>query len=251
MNPDHRRSRVVLDAALDALATTFRGMIARPDEHNCPCHWGSAQDLAQLKVPDVELPPDLLRRTWQAADWTDYASVLRRILPQFTKALVNGLIEPLSPFGMESAGRCFARGRWQDWPTAQATAVREFLHAWWNHTLTDSEPAVPGHQVLALAAEASATLNPWLATWETLTHPVATQHLAEAVAYWEHDLLADQLPWDAWENEEQTRTELTAWLVRHAPGRLRAHGVSDELLNPIRLIGLTGSACWQDPHSSG
>ncbi|RSO09976.1 hypothetical protein DMH26_00265 [Streptomyces sp. WAC 05379] len=38
-HPARRR----LSAALGNLAVTFRGMTARPDEHNCECHWGSAQ----------------------------------------------------------------------------------------------------------------------------------------------------------------------------------------------------------------
>ncbi|MBT2232269.1 hypothetical protein [Nonomuraea sp. NEAU-A123] len=61
-SPDQTPARLRLDAALADLAVTFRGMTARPDEHNCPCHWGSAENLALLKVPDVELYPDLLRR---------------------------------------------------------------------------------------------------------------------------------------------------------------------------------------------
>ena len=62
MNLDQTPERLRLDAALNRMAVTFRGMTARPDENNCECHWGSAEDLAQLKVPDVELDPDLLRR---------------------------------------------------------------------------------------------------------------------------------------------------------------------------------------------
>ena len=54
---------------------------------------GSAEELAQLKVPDVELDPDLLCRTWRASDWDDHASVLRRILPQLATVLVKGLVE--------------------------------------------------------------------------------------------------------------------------------------------------------------
>ncbi|MFE2037676.1 hypothetical protein ACFXBB_31415 [Streptomyces scopuliridis] len=68
MNLDQPRARLRLDAALDGLAATFRGMTAHPDEHNCECHWGSAEDLAQLKLPDTDLDPDLLQRTWQAID---------------------------------------------------------------------------------------------------------------------------------------------------------------------------------------
>jgi hypothetical protein len=39
--------------------------------------------------------------------------------------------------------RDFALGHWQQWPAEQAAAVEEFLHAWWAHTLTDPDPAVP------------------------------------------------------------------------------------------------------------
>jgi hypothetical protein len=249
MNLDPSRARLRLDAALDGLADTFRGMTAHPDEHNCECHWGSSEDLAQLKVPDTELDPDLLRRTWQATDWGDHASVLRRILPQFAAALVSGLVEPL--IGMAEAGRAFALGHWQQWPTEQAAAVGEFLRAWWTYTLSDPDPAVPAYEVLALCAEASGTLSPWLRTWEALTDPVADQHLAQAATQWEYDLLGDELPWGVWENGEQMRAELTAWLLRHAPTRLRALGVPEELLHRVLLLAVTGPDRWQDPRWPG
>ncbi|WP_236583646.1 hypothetical protein [Streptomyces sp. MBT53] len=244
MNPDQPSARPGLTAALDGLAAVFGGMTAHPDEHNCECHWGSAEELAQLKVPDTELDLDLLDRTWRAPDWSDHASVLRRILPQLATALVKGSIE--THFGSAEVGRSFARGHWQQWPTAQAEAVRAFLHAWWADTLTDPDPAVPAYEVLALITEASATLTPWLTTWETLTGRPADDHLAEAATKWEYDLLGDQLPWDSWENEEETRAELTTWLVRTAPARLRTHGASEELLHRIRLLGLTGDDRWEE-----
>ncbi|NUK12999.1 hypothetical protein HRW18_34570, partial [Streptomyces lunaelactis] len=92
MNVDQTPRPCRLDVALERLDATFRGMTAHPDERNCECHWGSAEELALLKVPDVELDPDLLRRTWQASDWDDSPSVMRRILPQFAAALVTGLV---------------------------------------------------------------------------------------------------------------------------------------------------------------
>jgi hypothetical protein len=238
-----------LDAALDGLAVTFRGMTARPDESNCTCHWGSAEDLALLRTPDVELYPDLLDRTWRASDWDDCGAVLRRVLPQLSRALVGGLVEPWS--GMHEVGRWFAIGHWERWPADHAGPVREFLDAWWVHTLTDPDPAVPAYELLALVAEASGTLTPWLATWEALEHPQATGHLARAADRWEYDLLGDELPWDAWHDGEGMRGELTAWLVRHAAVRLRAHGAPEELLHRIRLLGVTGPARWQDPHWPG
>ncbi|OEJ28604.1 hypothetical protein AR457_33265 [Streptomyces agglomeratus] len=246
-NHDATRARLRLDGALGTLADTFRGMTARSDENQCACHWGSAEELARLKVPDLELDPDLLRRTWQAGDWDDHGAVLRRILPQFARALVSGLVEPFS--GMDEVGHSFACGRWQQWPPQQSAAVWEFLRAWWARTLTETRPSVPVHEVLALCAEASATLTPWLATWEALAHPMADRHLAEAVAHWEYDLLMDEHPWEVWRgNEEELCSELAAWLARHASARLRARNAPEEFLHRVRLIGLTGTDRWEDPH---
>ncbi|MGW9449689.1 hypothetical protein [Streptomyces sp. NPDC055632] len=251
MDVDGTPARIRLDRALDGLAVTFRGMTARSDEVQCDCHWGGAEELALLKVPDVVLDPDLLRRTWTAPDWRDHGAVLRRVLPQFAGALVTG--RERSGFRMYEAGRAFARGEWSRWPERQAGAVREFLHAWWAGTLTDPAPAVPAHELLELCAEASGTLGPWLAAWEALDEDVADRHLAEAAEHWEYDLLGDELPWRTREeeNEELFRTGLAAWLVRHAPVRLGPSGVHEDLLHRVRLMGLTGPARWEDPHWPG
>lgn len=243
---EHPPASPRLSAALHELAVTFRGMTARPDEHNCECHWGSRQELAQLKQPDTELEPDLLRRTWEALDWTNHASVLHRILPQFANALVGGLVESHS--GLARAGRSLAFGGWQTWPDAHAAAVREFLAAWWVHSLTDPAPAIPAHRLLAFLAEASGRLDPWLHTWEELSDPIADQYLAEAVDHWSYHLLTDALPWNTYDDEDATRAELTAWLIRHAPERLRAHGADGKLRHRVRLLALTGPERWDDPH---
>ncbi|MEV0353853.1 hypothetical protein AB0H88_49595 [Nonomuraea sp. NPDC050680] len=132
---------------------------------------------------------------------------------------------------MEEIGRSFVRGQWRDWPAEQVAAIWAFLHAWWMYSLTTSEIAVPAYEVFVVCAEASGTLDPWLATWEAVAHPLADQRLAEAVAHWEPDLLADRLPWDAWDEEEDKRATLFAWLVRHAPARLRARGASEKLVH--------------------
>ncbi|MFI1716339.1 hypothetical protein [Streptomyces litmocidini] len=247
-NVDDSPARLRLDRALDHLSVVLRGMTAREDEVQCDCHWGGEEELARLKAPDVELDPDLLRRTWTAPDWSDHGAVLRRVLPQLARALVGGSGEPVS--GMAEVGASFARGRWQEWPAPQAAAVEEFLHAWWAHALTDPEPAVPVHGLLALCTEASATPGPWLAVWEGLDDEVADRHLAETAGRWEYDLLDDRLPWNGWrlDDEEAVRSELAAWLVRHVPARLRARDGHEELLHRVRLLGLTGPARWEDPH---
>ncbi|MFI8516735.1 hypothetical protein ACIGEZ_02705 [Streptomyces sp. NPDC085481] len=247
---DTTPARRRLDRALDGLAVTFRGATARADEVQCDCHWGDPEELAQLKVPDTELAPDLLRRTWRAPDWADHGAVLRRVLPQFARSLADGPVDPA--FDMEEVGRAFLRARWLQWPADQSAAVREFLDAWWAHGLTAPDPAVPVHHLLVLCAEASGTLTPWLAAWEALDDDTADRHLSEAAAHWEWDLLGDELPWHAWEvDEEALRAELAAWLARHAPARLRRRGASEDLLNRVRLIGLPAPARWDDPRMPG
>lgn len=250
MTPSGRTpSRLRLDTALHGLALTFRGMTAVPDEDNCECHWGSAEDLAQLKTPDAELDPDLLRRTWQAIDWRDHGAVLRRILPQFAAALVAGAVEPL--FDMGDVGQSFGRGRWQRWSGDQAAAVEEFLHAWWADSLVAPDAAVPAYEVFALCAEASSTVTPWLDVWAVTVHPTADRRLVEAVREWEYDLLGGKLPWYAWDHDEKRVGELSAWLAEHAPARLGSQGAPQELHHQVRLLGLPEPARWEDPHWPG
>ncbi|MES4890258.1 hypothetical protein [Streptomyces sp. NPDC096012] len=247
-HPARRR----LGAALDDLDVTFRGMTAHPDEHNCECHWGSSQEISLLKTPDAELEPDLLRRTWQAVDWTDHAAVLRRILPQFARALVAGRAAPR--YEPEEAGASFARGRWQQWPEDHAGAVREFLHAWWEQSLTDPHAVVPAHRVFVLCAEASGSVGPWLAQWEERTGHLSDRRLAEAAAKWEYELLGDSLPWTVgWydHDAEEMRARLVAWLLGPGASRLRESGAPADLQHRIRLLGLDGEARWTDPHWPG
>ncbi|WP_406389570.1 hypothetical protein [Streptomyces sp. NBC_00887] len=246
---DRTPARLRLDAALHGLTGTFRGMTAAPDEDNCECHWGSAEDLARLKTPDVVLDPDLLRRTWQAIDWRDHGAVLRRILPQFATALVGGQVEPI--FDMGDVGQSFGRGRWQRWPGDQAAAVREFLHAWWADSLTAPDTVVPAHDVFALCAEASGTVTPWLAVWDRENRPTADRRLVEAVDQWEFDLLGGKLPWYAWDHDEKRIIELSNWLADRAPARLSSQGAPEEMHHWVRLLGLPGPARWEDPHWPG
>ncbi|MFE7529140.1 hypothetical protein ACFU7Y_25980 [Kitasatospora sp. NPDC057542] len=109
-------------------------------------------------MPGVELDPGLLRRTWQIPGWSDRGAVLRRILPPLACAVVDSRSES---FGYrDEIGVSLAHGRWQEWAEEQATAVREFLHAFRAHSLVTSAPATHPHQTLVLCAEASGELRP-------------------------------------------------------------------------------------------
>ncbi|MGW8507633.1 hypothetical protein [Streptomyces sp. CLCI03] len=178
--------------------------------------------------------------------------MLRRVLPQFARVLTGGL--GAYAYDIDKVGISFHRAAWQQWPAPQRAAVREFLHAWWAHTLLTPDPAVPVHALLPLCAEASADIGPWLAVWEDLRHPVADRHLTDMIDEWEWDLLEDALPWRSWfvwseEETEDVRTELAAWLVREAPARLRATGAPSELRHVVRLLGLPHADRWEDPHA--
>jgi hypothetical protein len=98
-------------------------MAAHAGERQCECHWGSAEELASLKVPDVELAPDLLRRTVWAMDWDDHASVLRRVLPQLATSMVAGDFD--EDHDLAHLGEWFARSNWMQWSPDQTAAVWE------------------------------------------------------------------------------------------------------------------------------
>ncbi|GAB3932908.1 hypothetical protein GCM10027614_02920 [Micromonospora vulcania] len=193
MTPDRTNVRRRLDTALTGVAVSFQGMTAHPEEYNCECHWGSAEELALLKTPDVPLDGELLRRTYWTTDWDYPQELLRRILPQLTRGIVAGDVDPM--MATTGPGVPFIRGDWQQWPAAQRDAVREFLDAWWRHVLVEPDAKVPAHEALEFLAEATATLTPWLATWaDLLTDPVAQRRLVTAADEWIWDLVCDTHP---------------------------------------------------------
>ncbi|MFY1599076.1 hypothetical protein [Micromonospora sp. WMMD737] len=244
MTPDLTDVNRRLDAALAGVAAAFRGMTAHRRESNCECHWGSAEELALLKTPDAPLDEDLLRRTYWTTDWHYPGPLLRRILPPVTRRLAAGEVESVS--GMDPLARLFVKGRWQDWPAAQRDAVREFLAAWWQHTLVDPGARVPANEALAFVAEVTGQLAPWLDTWtRLLPDPTARRRLVAAADEWSYDLVVDRLPWSSWRDEEDTAClALSMWVLRHAPAALREHDASAELRDLVQLLALPDADRW-------
>ncbi|GAB3180231.1 hypothetical protein FHX75_112114 [Micromonospora palomenae] len=147
--------------------------------------------------------------------------------------------------GTESLGRLFTAGRWQEWPTEQRSALREFLDAWWLHVLVEPDAKVPAHEALTLLAEVTTKLTPWLTLWaELLVDAVARRRLVTAVDEWMYDLLGDALPWSSWHDEDTWCRALSLWVLRHAPAVLREHGASTELYDHVRLLGLPYADRW-------
>ncbi|MGW1060793.1 hypothetical protein [Micromonospora rubida] len=232
-----------LDAALAGVAATFRGMAAHREESNCECHWGSAEELALLKTPDVPLDDELLRRTYWTTDWRYPGPLLRRILPQLTQGIVAGTVDPMA--GMGCLGGLFVVGRSQEWPTAQRDVLREFLDAWWLHVLAEPDAKVPAHDAMTLLAEITMELTPQLTTWaESLTDTVARRRLVTAVDEWMYDLQRDDLPWSSWHDEDTWRPALSLWVLRHAPAALRESDASAELHDQVRRLALPYPDRW-------
>ncbi|MFF8833345.1 hypothetical protein [Streptomyces sp. NPDC015131] len=238
-----------LEAALHRLRLAFAGATARPDESNCPCHWGSEEELDLLKTPDVPLDPDLLHRTWSAPDWHDHAAVTRRILPQFARALVAGECRDDGA----RAGHSLARSGWRRWP--EAPVVGAFLDAWWDRTLQSADPPVPAPEVFEVCLHASGTAAPWLARWERHTGPAADAHLLAAAREWIDDLEHDDFPFPggcwydvpgvyAYDDEEAVVLALNTWLARHARPRLAARGAPRDLLDRLTLLGVPWEWRW-------
>ncbi|MFF8288629.1 hypothetical protein ACF068_05255 [Streptomyces sp. NPDC016309] len=234
-----------LEAALHRVRRAFAGMTARPDESNCPCHWGSEEELRLLKTPDVPLDPDLLHRTWSAPDWRDHAAVTRRVLPQFAEALAAGECDEAG-----RAGRSLAMAGWRTWP--EAPVVRAFLDAWWARTLERDAPPRPAYDVFETCVVASGSVTPWLAAWSRRTDPTADRHLLAAARWWVDDLERDEYPsydvhWD--DDEEELARELSAWLGRHAPARLAALGAEPALVDRLTMLGVPSE--WRRPDEGG
>ncbi|MFI1191938.1 hypothetical protein ACH4T9_01470 [Micromonospora sp. NPDC020750] len=218
-------------------------MTAHWQESNCECHWGSAEELALLKTPDVSLDDELLRRTYFTTDWRYPGPLLRRILPQLTQGIVAGTVEPMG--GMGCLGGLFTAGSRQEWPTAQRDALREFLNAWWLHVLVEPDAKVPAHDALTLLAEITTEVVPWLTIWaESLTVTVARRRLVMAVDEWMYDLLRDDLPWSSWHDEDTWCPALSLWVLRHAPAALREHEAAAELHDQVRLLTLPYADRW-------
>ncbi|MGW1072475.1 hypothetical protein [Streptomyces sp. NPDC002537] len=233
-----------LGAALDRIREVFGGMATHPEESNCECHWGGPEEVALLRTPDAPLDPDLLYRTWHDVGWRDDAALVRRLLPQVAEVLVEGWEK-----GLDWSGLPFWRAKWRDWPGEQADAVREFLHAWWAHTLETDTPPYPAHEVFDMCATASGTVTPWLAQWEVCQDPVADRHLLEVVECWIYDLGGDKLPnsWWCWDdNATAVAHEMNTWLAHHAVPRLSAQNADPDLVQRVRRLGLPLELRWDE-----
>jgi hypothetical protein len=236
-----------LDAAVDRVRTVFAGMTS-PVETGCGmCHL--PEETALLRTPDVELPDDVLRMFAHEVPnhFDDHPAAMRRILPQLAARLATGRFAGLDAYELTG----LARSGWRTWPAEQARAVRAFLEAWWADTVTSDAPPYPVHKVFESCVTAGSTVTPYLAVWagQPLGGP-ADRHLVDCLERWIDDLIGDLtsslFSWWCHPYRDEPLAELQAWLVEHAPPRLRACGADPLLLFRTGLLALPYDERWTE-----
>ncbi|MYW67722.1 hypothetical protein GTY65_27150 [Streptomyces sp. SID8379] len=242
-----------LTAALARVREVFGGATVPADETGCLYCYGES-DIALLHVPDAPLPEDLLWSLFHKVPdhFTDHPAVIRRLLPQFTQHLAYG--GDGGSIGYASCG--LGRTYWPEtWPRRQADAVREFIDAWWDDLLSAGPAAPYGiDDAFSYAACMGGTITPLLERWarDPLGGP-ADAALASACAAWDFDLLEDDYGqsvffWWQWFDRPEPVAEFQAWLVEHAPDRLRAVGADPGLVARIGLLALPYDERWADTY---
>lgn len=179
--------------------------------------------------------------TFEVSDPFDgQVAVMRRLLPQGARGLVMGEMEPL---GIGCHG--LAVLDWRAWPAGRSAAVEAFVVIWWQHVRTAPEPPYEIGEIFALCASVLRSVTPLLDRRHA--SPVADTHLVQCVDRWLEKLLVDDSPfrWFRY-GEEAAVPQLRAWLSRHAPARLRAHG-EHGLAARAELLALPYDARWAHP----
>ncbi|MEJ8643729.1 hypothetical protein WKI68_24875 [Streptomyces sp. MS1.HAVA.3] len=138
-------------------------MTARADEVQCDCHWGSAEELALS--PTRNSTPTCC--TAPGAHPTG-ATTAPCCAASCRSSRASRPSASAHAYAIGHVGISFERGDWQQWPAERSAAVREFLHAWWAHTLRTPDPAVHDELTSWFARHAPARLRAHGASEELL-----------------------------------------------------------------------------------
>jgi hypothetical protein len=227
-----------LIAALAEIDAVFDGCTS-PHEAGCTfCHLPC--EIALLRTPRTQLPDGLLFSFMhkEPGHFTDHDAVLRRLLPQAARAMVDGSMPTMYGHGL-------TRTKWRAWPREQAAAIDAFLDAWWCHTLTDPAPPTAVHDIFDACVTIAGTVGPFLSSWEA-TGEVADRHLVACASFWFEELAEDASPFHLWTDPGQeaiAADELRRWIALDAPRRLRALG-EPGLAKGSELLGLPYDERW-------
>ncbi|MEU0371021.1 hypothetical protein ABZ070_12305 [Streptomyces sp. NPDC006283] len=227
-----------LTTAVDRVRAVFSGMTS-PGETGCGrCHL--PEETALLGVPDVELPGDVLEMFAREVPghFDDHPAAMRRILPQLAERLAARRFGSLNAYDLTGLGR----SGWRTWPGEQRDAIGEFLDAWWADTVSTPLDVSYVLEVFQACVTAGLTVTPYLATWAAQpTGGPADAYLEAFVAWWIEELLWEDTQVISWwcdHTRDEPDAELRAWVLEHAPARLRARGADPLLLFRTGLLAL-------------
>jgi hypothetical protein len=172
---------------------------------------------------------------WMGSTDADrYDDLLKQSMPRIFRLLFAG---ELSGGYSDHLPDRFAEAGWPDWPAPQRDAVNAVLHAWWRATLTHhpTRPAVG--DVLAVLAQLSNDVQPWLDMWSAIGGVPAARQLVELMSMYYI------VPWDALFFDGDAADEaLGRWLLRDGPAILTA--APDREVALARFAGVQEHFAW-------
>lgn len=152
---------MTLQAATQQLYLTFANYSPKAPMDACPCGCISDNDKLKLFSKDLKslTKDDISRYAFKAmSTWGDVGD-FKHFLPR--------IFELMSTTGIDTDTFVILKklddGNWNDWPTTEQDAIRNFLVAWWNN-LTHSKYADLGTELIPIH-KALGTIDPLLHNW--------------------------------------------------------------------------------------
>ena len=207
-----------LATALAGLESAFGPRRDRIDPVEACDHCFDPGDLLVLAGPIQDIPDRLFSRAVSKWGTTTDANVplWRRLAPRILQQLVERRLH----IDETLIARKFGEADWQGWPAQERTAVTELCEAWFQAALT--EPHGPNAvDVLPFVAVMYRDLSHWLAVWSATPGERADEQFAVLASWWLPDLLNGELDLSFSGELPDVAAEMTAWLLVHAPTRLR------------------------------
>jgi hypothetical protein len=221
---------VDLGSAIDGLYGAFAGYSRPVSFEGCSCCWDGRPILPGGSTVAVPAPGG--RRPLHELDAEELSDVAASV------PLTAGTLEVLKhylPRILEIAvgpgfdwpdieivfGRLNYETTWTSWPSAEAVAIRSFLHAFWEDRLC-ADPAaaegVPIDAALCAVGCADPDIGWYLDAWLVIDSPHATDHLEQFLSENAHQLARGRLANAFWTTDQGPARANQRTIVRWAKG---------------------------------
>jgi hypothetical protein len=229
-----------LKSAIEGLYRSFKRYPLRPHVDGCP-HCVADRDHAILhSAPLRDLNSQQLSKyafkaitTWGDAD--DF----RHFLPRLFELLAQDADFPVE---LEVVTGKLVLAGWNEWPSEQRSAIRDYFQAWWVSMLASnpvSDDCRFSDEVICAIGCAEADLSWYLVHWLNMSDCSARHHLANLVCD-NYSALAQQqgLRNAFWTGREHQRQQVENWLatdgVRQALEDAAAVASEDRSVDKVR-----------------